>query len=199
MKYLSFLLSVVLFAAWQNPLDNAWQAKIDPSVVEGLQNKTSVEFIVLMKDQADISGARFLRSKEAKGSLVYRVLRAQAQQSQKRALGVLDRSGASYRSYFVVNAIYAKGDIALIEELAKLGEVAQIQSNPWVKLDEPEYRGNHEGNARSITWGLSKTGADQVWDLGYRGQGVVVAGQDTGTEWEHPSIKEVQRMGRTRS
>ena len=193
MKHLSILLSVMLFAAWQQPMDTTWQTKIDASLITKLQTDRSVEFIVLMKEQADMAGARLLRTKAAKGALVYRVLQAQAQQSQKRAIGMLDRSGAAYRSYFVVNAIYAKGNLALIEELAKLPEVAQIQPNPWVKLDEPEYRGNHQGNARSLTWGLSKTGADEVWDLGYRGQGVVVAGQDTGTEWEHPSIKDKYR------
>lgn len=193
MKHLSFLFSILLFAAWQKPVDTSWQSKIDPSIVSRLQSENSVEFLVLMKEQADLTGARFLRTKAAKGSLVFNALQQKSKESQKRAMGILDRSGVSFRSYFVVNAIYAKGGSALIDELAQLPEVAQIQPNPWVKLDEPEYRGNHQGNARSLTWGLSKTGADQVWDLGYRGQGVVVAGQDTGTEWEHPSIKDKYR------
>lgn len=193
MRHFSLFLLVLLLAAWQKPVNTAWQNKIDPSLLPALQAGESVEFIVLMKEQADVSSARFLRHKTAKGSMVFRILQQQALASQKRAKSVLDRSGASYRSYFVVNALYAKGKLPLIEQLAQLEEVAQIQPNPWVKLDEPDYRGGHAGNARSLTWGLSKTGADQVWDLGYRGQGVVVAGQDTGTEWEHPAIKDKYR------
>jgi uncharacterized repeat protein (TIGR01451 family) len=30
--------------------------------------------------------------------------------------------------------------------------------------------------------------ADDVWDLGYTGEGIVVAGQDTGYDWEHPAL-----------
>jgi len=43
--------------------------------------------------------------------------------------------------------------------------------------------------ADGIPWGVSRIGAPQVWDLGYRGEGVVVAGQDTGYAWEHPALK----------
>ncbi|HZE16877.1 MAG TPA: S8 family serine peptidase, partial [Mycobacterium sp.] len=31
--------------------------------------------------------------------------------------------------------------------------------------------------------------ADDVWALGYTGQGIVVAGQDTGYDWDHPALK----------
>jgi len=31
--------------------------------------------------------------------------------------------------------------------------------------------------------------ADDVWEMGYTGEGVVIGGQDTGYEWEHPALK----------
>ncbi len=38
----------------------------------------------------------------------------------------------------------------------------------------------------SRTW--SRVGAPDVWALGYTGQGVVVAGNDTGIDWDHPAL-----------
>lgn len=44
------------------------------------------------------------------------------------------------------------------------------------------------------TWGISKTKTDQVWSqLSIKGKGDVVAGQDTGYEWEHAAIKDQYR------
>lgn len=193
MKYSFSLLLLMVFFSWQLPVNGEWRNKVDPAVMATLEEGKSLEFIVLMKEQADVSSASLLPDKEMKGSMVYKMLKEIATKTQKNALSVLNNSGATYHPFYIVNAIYAKGKMDLVQELAQLSEVAQIQANPWVKLDEPEYRGNYQGNARSLTWGLSKTGADQVWDLGYRGQGVVVAGQDTGTEWEHPAIRNKYR------
>jgi subtilisin family serine protease len=41
----------------------------------------------------------------------------------------------------------------------------------------------------AVEWGLQQIKADQVWALGYTGQGVVVGGHDTGYEWNHPALK----------
>jgi subtilisin family serine protease len=35
--------------------------------------------------------------------------------------------------------------------------------------------------------------ADDVWAAGYNGQGVIVGGQDTGYEWDHPALKNQYR------
>jgi subtilisin family serine protease len=40
---------------------------------------------------------------------------------------------------------------------------------------------------------LQKIKATNVWSLGYTGSGVVVGGQDTGYEWQHPAIKDKYR------
>jgi subtilisin family serine protease len=41
--------------------------------------------------------------------------------------------------------------------------------------------------------GASSKQADAVWALGYRGQDVVVGGEDTGYEWTHPALKKKYR------
>ncbi len=41
----------------------------------------------------------------------------------------------------------------------------------------------------ALNGALRKIQAPQVWDLGFRGAGVVVAGQDTGYDWDHPALQ----------
>ena len=41
----------------------------------------------------------------------------------------------------------------------------------------------------TLPYGLEMTGADEVWAMGYTGQGIIVASQDTGVEWDHPGLK----------
>ena len=45
----------------------------------------------------------------------------------------------------------------------------------------------------AVEWGITKTGAPDAWALGFKGAGVVVAGQDTGYQWDHPALKSAYR------
>jgi subtilisin family serine protease len=73
--------------------------------------------------------------------------------------------------------------------------VAQIVPNPRVQgIPEP---GRISGvpprlgpdAKQGIEPNLRWVHADDVWGLGYSGQGVVVAGADTGYEWDHPALR----------
>ncbi|MBN1889656.1 MAG: S8 family serine peptidase [Thermoflexales bacterium] len=37
--------------------------------------------------------------------------------------------------------------------------------------------------------GIAYVGAPEVWAMGYSGQGIVIGGQDTGYDWDHPALK----------
>jgi subtilisin family serine protease len=39
-----------------------------------------------------------------------------------------------------------------------------------------------------IEWNISQVNAPAVWALGYTGQGAIVAGADTGYDWDHPAL-----------
>jgi subtilisin family serine protease len=75
--------------------------------------------------------------------------------------------------------------------------VERIVLNPWIQNlappvqdAQPDLPAPREGEAiQGIEANLIRVNADDVWALGYTGQGIVVAGQDTGYEWEHPALK----------
>ncbi|MEM9916679.1 MAG: S8 family peptidase [Bacteroidota bacterium] len=189
------LTAALVVSAWQNPTHEDWKEKVSPIVLQKAQSGQAVEFILRLKSQADVSAAKQLKGKKAKGNYVYQQLKQTAERSQKGLKDILESENVSYRSFFIVNAIYAKGDYDLIQRLAKREEVASVDFNPQIQMEQiieeaptADLRGK-----TTIEWGITMINADAVWDMGYRGQGVVVAGQDTGVEWFHPAIRSQYR------
>ncbi len=45
----------------------------------------------------------------------------------------------------------------------------------------------------AVPWGVQRIRAPEVWSLGFTGEGVVVAGQDTGYQWDHPALRQQYR------
>lgn len=172
-----------------------WQDTVEPALMTELERDSYASFIVLFQQQADVSTARQQGSKMQMGTYVFERTRTVATAAQKSAIDLLRAEQAPYRSFHIVNAIQAKGDLALVKALANLPEVRAIQPNPTVAVDLlPEEREQQAIDFREgVEWGLAAIGADQVWNMGFTGQGVVVGGQDTGYEWDHPAIKESYR------
>ncbi len=168
-----------------------WQQKVDPDLLAQTATGRAAEFIIVLTTQADLTLAKKLQTKEEKGTFVFQKLQQTALQTQKPILQILLQQKAPAQPFFIVNAILSKGDKQLIKQLADHPDVAQIHFNPMVQMEYPFLdRSTKEIQYREgIEWGIEKIKADQVWALGYTGQGVVVGGQDTGYDWEHPAIK----------
>lgn len=200
-----FLLNLILLALLPLfPIERppvAWQPKVDAWVLQNTAAGQPAEFILYLNQQADLSRARRFAGRAQKGAYVYQQLSLAAAASQKPVLQVLDRWAAQhpgqveYRSYWVANMIWVRGDASLVQTLAARPDVAHIYANPQVKLDAPdvsfplpeEAKGGKSPTAPE--WNLDKVGAPQVWAAGFTGQGVVVGGQDTGYRWDHPALK----------
>ncbi len=188
MKRLAILLFLLLSATFlgaQNPED-----KITPDLLAEAADGQTVEFLIIMQQQTDLSKASCFLHKEDKTHYVARQLRTTAQKSQKNVIELLEARQAPYQPFYIINALWAEGDLDLISELASMPEVRELQSNPEIPLrlpSEPALDG--PATSRTIEWGITKIKADSVWDMGHKGAGVVVGGQDTGVDWVHPAIQ----------
>src|SRR4030042_1627182 len=72
-------------------------AEVDPRVWETLRAEERAEVIVVLRTQADLSGAATLSTKEAKGRYVYGALWAVAEATQRDLRAALDAQGAEYQ------------------------------------------------------------------------------------------------------
>ena len=192
---LSACAMTVLLAAGQGFGAGPETAKVTPWVMARTAAGGQAEFLVVMGDQADLTPARAMATKAAKGRFVYDALYQRAQQAQAGVLGLLAARGVPHRSYYIVNAIWVRGDRALALELAARPEVAQVIGNPEMRIDLPRPEEGIEESPSSpevptvIEEGITFVRAPEVWAAGFTGQGRVVAGADTGIRWTHQALR----------
>ena len=169
------------------------RAMVHPLIWERLQDQEDTEILVVFQAQADLRGADVWDTKEAKGHHVYKVLRSVAEASQQDLRAALDADGIQYQSYYLVNAIKLRATKARVRSLAARSDVARIVPNPRVRGVPSSNSLSTAAEPSGIEPNLLRVGADDVWALGYTGQGVVVGGQDTGYDWDHPALKSQYR------
>ncbi len=112
--------------------------KIAPWVLEHTANGQRAEFIVVLTDQADLSGAAALTTKMEKGRYVYDALRNKSKATQTPILQWLRDRGIEHQSFYIVNAILVKGSREVAEALASRQDVARIEGNPHIQ-NSPSY------------------------------------------------------------
>jgi len=170
-------------------------ANVAPQVWEATARGGETEFLVVLAEQADLGAAPALPTREERLRYVYDALRETALRSQASLRAELDGAGVEYRPFYIVNLLVVKGDRALVARLAARSEVARIVANPRVRqpLPAPQPEGVRPLAPRGIEWNVARVNADAVWALGYTGQGIVVAGQDTGYDWDHPALLDQYR------
>lgn len=161
---------------------------ITPQVWEAAADG-GADALVLFKEQADLSAAEEMPLGEERRRSVYEALRTTALRSQADLRTELDAAGVDYRSFYLVNMIAVRGGRELLSQLAAHPEVERIAPNPSVRQEMPDPRFPFRSQAaEGIEWNVQQVNADDVWALGYTGEGIVVAGQDTGYDWDHPAL-----------
>ncbi len=171
--------------------------KIALWVMEHTANGQKAEFLVVLADQADLSGAASLPTKVEKGRFVYQTLLEKAQTTQNPILQWLRDRNISYQSFYIVNAILVKGTREIADALAARPEVARIEGNPLIHNDLPQpgpveqspLQPRGPGAPATIEPGIVYTHAPDVWTLGFKGETIVVASADTGVRWTHNALK----------
>jgi uncharacterized repeat protein (TIGR01451 family) len=150
------------------------------------------EFLVVLKVQADLSTLAF-EPKAKKRQDVVRALQttAVATQSPVRAV-VASQHAVLIRPFWIVNMILVRANAAQAAAIAGHPDVARLSANPRVPLRGslgPPPLPDLFLVPPSFEWGIRQTHAEDVWTAGYTGQGVVVAGIDTGVRWTHKALK----------
>lgn len=179
--------------------DPAETAKIDVAVLDALEESAMIPVIVKMKKQADlatIERAKLPRADRQKQ--VYDALRNVAMENQAEIVKLLETNSATkFRRFYIANLIAVfNADAALVRTLAARSDVEKIYGNPTVALDRPSLGDRVElaltsrgDSPDTIGDNILFTKAEQVWQkYGKAGEGIVIAGQDTGVQFDHPAL-----------
>ena len=213
LRRVTFLALPLLLALWLGALSLSAQeqvpdaddepavlAAIAPALAQQLATTDGpVSFLVILEDQPD--SATFLAraglrngAREAKGAAIYGYLTDFARTSQSSLRAWLDAQGIVYRSFYIVNALEVQGDAALAAALRTHSAVNRLAANPAVTLSLIDSPAQRTANPPpDPPYGIRYANAPTVWSLGYRGQGIVIASQDTGVDWTHPALRDSYR------
>ena len=175
-----------------SPEANNEDLKISEDVLQATADGGTTSFVVYLGNQADVSDAAAIADSDARGRYVYDKLTQHAAATQAPIKAQLDAQGVPYTSYWAVNMVVAEGGRNLVEGLAHRADVEAIESNAVTDglhgEEGPET--TDEGNAvEAVETGVNNVKGPSLWTLGYTGQGIVVANQDTGMRWTHASLR----------
>jgi subtilisin family serine protease len=170
-------------------------SKIAPQVVSDTADGQSTSVIILLADQADVSAAYDMRDQDARGWFVYNALTQHAARTQAGLQQYLKSKGIDYQSFWAANMLVATADRSVVEQLAERSDVASVDSNrPARWIEDPTITNfglapNKANAPDTAEWGVLNVNAPAVWALGFTGQGMVVANEDTGMRWSHNALK----------
>jgi serine protease AprX len=178
------------------------RAKADIWVVNQFAAKSTVPVLVQLPTQADLSRAAAFADKAERGRWVHDTLRQHAETSQGELRRWLGERGVAYRPFWVANMILVDADAATAEALSMRADVARLSANPSVRLElpvtevagaEPRDTVNATNAINVVETGIIKIRANELWPLGVTGQNIVIGGQDTGYQWNHPALRNKYR------
>lgn len=161
------------------------------SIFAGRAPGEKASFFLVLRSQADLSGADAIANAPERRRFVYEALRATADATQADLRAELTRAGVAFRPFYLVNMIEVDADRAVAETLAARADVALVAANRPSRLSRPETLDPEVRplEASVVEASLDVVRAPAVWAQGFTGQGIVVGIADTGIAWEHPALK----------
>ena len=183
-----FALLLFVAAAAGGP---AAPAAVDSSIFREKAAGERASFLVVLREQANLSGSRAIADRAERRRFVYESLRSVAEAAQRPLLERLSRLGIRHRSHYLVNMLEVEADEATARALAREPGVLAVEANRPAELsrvEPPELAPRREAAVSAIEPNLALIGAPAAWDRGFTGQGIVIGVADTGVQWNHPAL-----------
>ena len=189
-----FLLAVLSIGGF------AQAAVIDPLLGEEMNRRSDdekIDIIVIMNSQYDRAQlnrrADYFVSRAERREFVVNELKefaASTQYDLRNALREMERNDmvTEPRILWMANALNFSANKAAIADLARRSDIALIgydMERNWIPENETPRMAS---GSREITSNVLQVNANQVWDLGFTGEGVVVAVIDTGVNYNHVDV-----------
>lgn len=197
---LTVLLSILscnnIFAQFNFVPEDVIDSELREILEKNADDKVSVN--IMLKSQIDekvlqASSAR-ATDKESKRQIVVEKLKEFSKETQHEIISILQaeekNSGVTdISSNWLINMINCTASAEVIYKLAEHPDVFHIFYNKEEKMiwdEKPEPARSTTGMTANIT----QVNADDVWGLGYTGEGVIVAVIDSGVNYNHVDLKD---------
>ena len=150
-----------------------------------------IPVIVTLSDRLDLAPFGMEKEKGVRRSGLVRALQGKAEKGQGPLIALLKSGGAKeIKPLWINNSIAASIRAGVIRMLAERMDVEYIGLDSTLDAPDVTY-----ASAATPEWNLDAIGAPALWGLGHTGNGVVVAGMDTGVDPYHPDLAAKWRGG----
>jgi len=158
-----------------------------------------ISVLVFFTDQLDVTQAQAnyklgAFSRQAAHSLLIGELQRFADEKQSPIRNLLAQGQSAGKvsateSYWIANAMKLTATKSVIEQLAQRPDIeAIIPDVPPTALANPNQVETVLASHASSSPGLDAIGAREMWQMGYTGQGRLLASFDTGVDGTHPAL-----------
>ena len=200
-KYLMIVLVIV--SSWL--YSNETTQNITAQLTEKMSSSIEDEFIkVNIKMSADYGSRKMISettrmAKQDKRDYVTSTLKEFSRNSQKELITQLTGLGSDVKNIkqlWLVNVVNCEMTKSAITKISNRTDIKSIDHDEKRNmLLAPSKNHNAEDlheirDGREITWNVTRVNADDVWDQGYYGAGVVVAVLDTGVNYNHNDLSD---------
>jgi subtilisin family serine protease len=169
------------------PTPSSASVKIEPDLAQAIAQTNRASYLIYFRDKTDLSAAYDMPWEE-RGWYVMNALQESAQRSQRSVRAYLDSQGIPYQSFWIDNIIIVEdSDADSVNSLMSFPEIEALRARRNPILFTPDDR-SPTIESTSIESNLTHVHADEVWSLGYTGEGIVVANIDTGVRYTHQAL-----------
>lgn len=205
MKKLYLLVTILLIASFMSSLENS--GKVSAQLSGVLSSTAADEFIRVNisfnnnYDSQQMINETSYMDKQSKRDHVTSSLKEFTAKTQKNILSQLNELAfenkvRNIKSIWLVNVVNCEIMKSVIPLISSRDDVALIDHDEdrnillAPKIEESNEYLHEIRNGREITWNVTKVNADDVWSLGYYGEGIIVAVLDTGVNYNHTDLND---------
>jgi subtilisin family serine protease len=161
---------------------------VEPELQASMDAGTPTGYLIYFRDRPDLSAA-FGMDWVTRGRFVATALQETAKRSQARVRAVLDAQAVDYEPFWIDNVILVRASGRhTLNSLTSFPEIAALRARRTLHLVEPE-KSAPTLEPSAVEPNVSHIEADWVWDMGFRGDGLVVANIDTGVRYTHKALQ----------
>jgi subtilisin family serine protease len=183
----------------------SYSGELSPGLAEKLRTtdtNTPVPVIVRMSQQTDLKTATegiAGRNRPLRLKRVIQSLKGTALEGQKTVRAIIKGGQSSrqvehFRPFWIFNGFFMKATPGFIQQLALRDDVDLIREDFAIPI--PAFLKSAPLQTDSVySWNIERIRAQEAWEMGYDGSGVVVGILDTGVDVTHPDLSERFRGG----